>query len=296
MSEESMFGFDFDDDVFVAKEKKKVTVSNLDYQAKVETDGWFHTDKNVNILMLEKQGPNQLKNSVEHNYLYKHYDKALEGALTFIDIARHNDKCKVNGTREMSEIAMHCAAKLNRLDLLGELLDIKVTVRDLGILLLRGRFFLLLGRLRESMDSYIEYHKERKLDYRVWYDMADIFMKSAEKSTKNYTHEMRYHLANLSMLRAIHIFTSNRWKLHIDVVKRRYERDLNNMQARLDKSMAMGGDADIFSKWMSSGAEGRECSGLEEFAWDDMVWIFKDWALRQDIDLDSEENKGVKDL
>lgn len=42
MSEEEngLFGFDFDDDVFVTKEEKeKVEVSQLDYEAKIETDG-----------------------------------------------------------------------------------------------------------------------------------------------------------------------------------------------------------------------------------------------------------------
>jgi hypothetical protein len=35
-----LFGFDFDDDVFVTKEeKKKVILSQLDYEAKIETDG-----------------------------------------------------------------------------------------------------------------------------------------------------------------------------------------------------------------------------------------------------------------
>lgn len=40
MSEENdLFGFDFDDDDFVTKEKETVAVSEVEYEAKEETDG-----------------------------------------------------------------------------------------------------------------------------------------------------------------------------------------------------------------------------------------------------------------
>jgi hypothetical protein len=34
-----LFGFDFDDEDFVTKEKEKVSVAQVDYEAKVEIDG-----------------------------------------------------------------------------------------------------------------------------------------------------------------------------------------------------------------------------------------------------------------
>lgn len=40
MSEENdLFGLNFDDDDFVTKEKEVVNVSQVEYEAKVETDG-----------------------------------------------------------------------------------------------------------------------------------------------------------------------------------------------------------------------------------------------------------------
>lgn len=143
------------------------------------------------------------------------------------------------------------------------------------------------------MDVCITYHRERKLDYRIWSIMADVFLRSAEQ--KPASHDMRYHLANLSMQRAIHIFTSCRWKKNIECVKARFERDLAQLQARMDKTIKHHGDADKFVEWMAAGNPDKEHSGLEEFKWEDIMWIYKDWAIRQDIDLES-DTKAVKDL
>jgi hypothetical protein len=144
------------------------------------------------------------------------------------------------------------------------------------------------------MEACIKYHKERKLDYRVWFIMADIFLKSAAKSSDK-TMEMRYHLANLSMVRSIHIYTISRWSKQIDFVKARFERELQVLQDRLQLTIDQGGTADQFAEWMSNGGPNKENSGLNEFDWDDITWIFKDWALRQDLDLE-DDVKAVKDL
>lgn len=74
---------------------------------------------------MEQHGPNQIKSSIDHDYFYKRYDKALTTALGFIRVATTNKDCKVTGTKEVSEVAIHCAAKLNRLDILKELLNNK---------------------------------------------------------------------------------------------------------------------------------------------------------------------------
>lgn len=79
--------------------------------------------------MLETHGPNQLKSSIEHDYLYKRYDRALSKCLEYIRVARTNDQCKVSGIKEISEIAMHCSVKLNKLDVLKELLDEKQVIK-----------------------------------------------------------------------------------------------------------------------------------------------------------------------
>lgn len=42
-----LFGFDFDDEDFVTKEKEKVIVAHVDYEARVETDGVIHFDMSL---------------------------------------------------------------------------------------------------------------------------------------------------------------------------------------------------------------------------------------------------------
>jgi hypothetical protein len=75
--------------------------------------------------MLEELGPSEFKSSIEHDYLYKRYDRALQHALEFIHIVETEPKCKVKGTREMAEIAIHCADKLGKYDIVECLLDVK---------------------------------------------------------------------------------------------------------------------------------------------------------------------------
>lgn len=118
-------------------------------------------------------------------------------------------------------------------------------------------------------------------------------MKSAGRDKCEYKNEMRHHLTNLSMVRAVHIFTISRWNTRIDFVKRRFEAELKVLQDRLESTR---GNADRFVDWMAQGHPGKEESGLDEFSWEDIEWIFSDWVLRQDIDLLDDDVKAVKDM
>ncbi|CAO3682796.1 unnamed protein product [Rhizopus microsporus] len=193
-------------------------------------------------------------------------------------------------------MAMHCAAKLNKLDIINKLLDEKQSTVDTGLLLTRGKFLPLVGRYKEAMHTYIEYHKERKLDYKVWNAMANVFMLSAENDSEK-RQDMRYHLANLSMIRAIHIYTNSRWRNKIDFVKNRFEKELKSLEARLEITKERQGDADKFVEWMSTDDKSIEDAGLSSFDWQDIIWIYKDWILRQDIEVEEDNTiKAVKDL
>ncbi|KAI8987818.1 hypothetical protein BDF20DRAFT_290842 [Mycotypha africana] len=294
-----LFGFDFSDDDFETKERQTVKFMPDGYQPKIETDGWFHEYGNNSIddVMLEQHGPNQIRSSIEHDYFYKNYDRALSSALAFIRVAKYDEKCKVTGLKEITDIAMHCAAKLNKLDLLNELLDYDPVSLKYHIYVYTK--YTELGRYTEAMVACICYHKERKLDYRVWAIMADIFMKSASStSTVVVQNEMRYHLANLSMQRAIHIVKNSRWKNNIDFVRRRFEKDVAGLENRLQETIQKGGNADKFAAWMATAPteDDKDAAGLADFKWDDIVWIYQDWAVRTDIILDDDTIRAVKDM
>ncbi|WP_348240562.1 hypothetical protein, partial [Salmonella enterica] len=64
--------------------------------------------------------------------------------------------------------------------------------------------------------------------------------------------DMRYHLANLSMIRAIHIYTISRGRNQIDFVKNRFEKELKSLEARFEITKESRGDADKFLECMST--------------------------------------------
>lgn len=113
--------------------------------------------------MLEQHGPNQLRSAIEYDYFYKKYDQALEQALQFIHIVKNNKKCKMTSTREISEIAMHCAAKLGKLDVLDELLSSNQSVRaervlkranNINVIIASTRYWSLLGASKVLPSSW----------------------------------------------------------------------------------------------------------------------------------------------
>ncbi|KAG1242190.1 hypothetical protein G6F68_016308 [Rhizopus microsporus] len=125
--------------------------------------------------------------------------------------------------------------------------------------------------------------------------MANVFMKTAEKDNRE--QEMRYHLANLSMIRAIHIYTNSRWRNKIEFVKNRFEKELNLLEEKLELTKSKQGNADKFVEWMANEAKSIELAGLDGFDWEDIVWIYKDWILRQDIEIEEDHAiKAAKDL
>ncbi|KAI8890109.1 hypothetical protein K501DRAFT_328851 [Backusella circina FSU 941] len=293
-----LLAFDFDDDVFITKEEKeRVNVSNIQYQAKIDLDGWFDVkDKDLDSLMLEELGPSELKSSIEHDYLYKRYDRALEHALEYIRIVETNPKCKVKGTREMAEIAIHCADKLGKYDIVERLLDVKNPAQDIGLLLLKSRFYPKVRRYHDALNSQVEYHKLRKLDYRMWLLMAQLFKDTATTDDNN----MKIHLAQLSIARSLHIFKSSRWKKQYAFVKHRFENELETLEALSKEIIDKRGNANVFSKWMTTEDKDVKAAGLDMFDWDDIEWIYEDWELRKSNgggdDEEEDGRRAVKDL
>ncbi|KAI9316609.1 hypothetical protein BX666DRAFT_177737 [Dichotomocladium elegans] len=266
-----MDDFNFDDDVFISKAERQMPEQEP-YEAKQEPHGWFHEFDSYETLMQERHGPNQLKSAIEHDYLYKRYDKALAGALKFIELTRAKQS-KVSSTREMSEIAIHCALRLGRLDLAEQLVDEKQASFETGSLLLEARVYALCGRPGDALAALVRYHALRKLDYNAWHLLARIV-----QDTKS-DNSMRNHVAKLAIQRAIRIMTSSHWPLHIDHVKRRYERELVQLEALA--SQVQDSDPCKFIAWAKAGPITQERTaqvGLEVFACEDIEFIYQQTA------------------
>ncbi|KAI8089335.1 uncharacterized protein BX664DRAFT_332755 [Halteromyces radiatus] len=295
-----MEDFNFDDDVFTTTTERKAIPLVVDYQAKQETDGWFHHLGDPQKLMHEKLGPAHLKYAIEHDYLHGRYQQALEKALLFINIVDSDDQCKVMNPREVVEMAIHSAGRLEDWEQVGKLLDRNQTTYELGSLLMKGRFYSKCGRSPDAVSSLVEYSKQRKRDYNAWKWMCDACVMDKSKDKK-----MVIHLAHLTIQRALNIMTSFNWRLDIPVVKERYQREKQKMELKQNEIIQDGGNLDTFIEWIQSAEEkDRSLVGLDDYAWQDLLWIYKDWMIHltdTDTTLDTQEEeeeqeKAVKDL
>ncbi|OAD70824.1 hypothetical protein PHYBLDRAFT_77601 [Phycomyces blakesleeanus NRRL 1555(-)] len=289
--DESPFQFDFDDDVFLTERiRSKPETVKVEYEAKQETDGWFHSTKNYEVLMLERHGPNQLKSAIEHDYLYKRYERALEGALAFIHISDTNPACKINNTREMCEIAIHSAVRLNNYALAEKILDRKQPTMELGPLLLKGAIYPHCNnRHGDALASLVDYSQQRRLDYAAWRQMAAIFMDAwtKDKNLNENPEEMRINIAFLCLQRAHRIMTSSRWFLKSEFVRRRYERELKVLVKEMEA--VEQGDAGQFVAWINGPKPNAKAAGLGVYKWKDIEWIACEWTS-----LFEEEEEQVK--
>lgn len=74
--------------------------------------------------MQTKMGPNQVKMSIEHDFLYKRYSQALKTALEYIAAVEDEAvECKVSNPKEVVETAAMCAMKLGNMEIAMQCAD-----------------------------------------------------------------------------------------------------------------------------------------------------------------------------
>lgn len=67
--------------------------------------------------MQTKLGPNQVKMSIEHDFLHRRYAQALDKALQYIAAVEDETiECKVSNPKEIIETAALCAWKLGNME------------------------------------------------------------------------------------------------------------------------------------------------------------------------------------
>jgi hypothetical protein len=80
-------------------------------------------------LMQTKLGPNQIKMSIEHDYLHKNYHRALQSALAYIAAVEDDSiDCKITNPKEIIETAALSAWKIGDMKTAVECVDKLVCV------------------------------------------------------------------------------------------------------------------------------------------------------------------------
>ncbi|RIA95411.1 hypothetical protein C1645_757495 [Glomus cerebriforme] len=186
------FNFDFNFEDQDKKKTKKIQQEalqneNVEYIPKHDYDGWFYTLTPVPILLRSKEGPNQLKQSIDHLYFHRKFEESLTLSLEFIEFI---EKCnglsdekeiklynpnKLNNTREIVEIASRSALQLGNVELAVNCVN-KLISNEPGHMRLRGIVYAKGGHYADSIYWYIKYLQVRNNDYKIWKEMAYTFL------------------------------------------------------------------------------------------------------------------------
>lgn len=298
MADDELFGAAFDDDIFEAEKVRNpiapLQVQKASYTAKHEDHGWFHNEDSIAHLMTTRHGPNQIKLTIEHDYLYKRYARALKTSLEYIAAVEDDSiDCKVVNPREIIETAALCAMKLDDIETAMQCAD-KMNSRELGSLQTRGVVYMHGARYSDAISCFIQYNNMRALDYKPWRHMATTFLKSYndEPSEDN---KLRLHLADASLDRSLTILTSGVWP-NVDFARARYQREYDDLKELDSQIKELGGSASVFFAVMSATGESVP-SCLQLFQWDDIVWIDAECRrVAGNKDIEDEHTKSVREL
>ncbi|GBC06936.1 hypothetical protein RclHR1_07150006 [Rhizophagus clarus] len=139
------------------------------------------------MLLRSKEGPTQLKQSIEHLYFHRKFKESLRLSLEFIEFI---EKCngysdekeikpynpnKLNNTREMLEIASRSALQLGDYKLAVNCVN-ELISNEPGHMRLRGIVYAKGGHYTDSIRWYIKYLQVRNNDYKVWKEMGYTFL------------------------------------------------------------------------------------------------------------------------
>ncbi|KAF9350051.1 hypothetical protein BGX26_011728 [Mortierella sp. AD094] len=203
--------------VKAASSKPKAILDQNPYYAQIDEDGWFHrTGKSVEGLMLQdKNGATKVKMRADHYYMFHQYQEAYDIALEYCRIVANNGAniiagdsgvgrqdngaetagsgvLRVTDSKEMHEMALRCALKLNKLGEAATLAD-ELTIQDTGAVFLKAKAYMAVGRCNDAALKLI----------------TTI-------------------LALLSILRARHLMRASTWS-QVDYAQARYDREMKAM-------------------------------------------------------------------
>ncbi|KAI1314806.1 hypothetical protein EDD11_001683 [Mortierella claussenii] len=283
------FGIGSDEDqefegLFCAPKKPKTGSSKTEalavqelYCAQIDQDGWFrHTDKSIQELMQnDKNGATKVKMRADHCYMLHQYREAYTIAQEYCRVIAENSAnpesgageshrsgsqlgtgaaapmLKVTDSREMQEMALRCALKLNLFQEGARIAD-DSTLQDIGSIFLKAKAFMNVGRYNDAALRLVQYQKTRSSNYSVWRILGECFLSSFHASgipevllssgSENalscissqlpFTSRIFATLALMCMLRARHLMRSSTWT-NVDYSQVRYRREMGIIDAHI---------------------------------------------------------------
>ncbi|CAB4478089.1 hypothetical protein RhiirA5_493640 [Rhizophagus irregularis] len=251
------FNFDFNFEDQDKKKRKKIinetSQNNFEYIPKHDYDGWFHTFIPVPTLLRSKEGPSQLKQSIEHLYFHRKFEESLRLSLEFIEFIEkynghsnekefelHNPN-KLNNTREMLEIASRSALQLGDVKLAVNCVN-KLISNEPGHMQLRGIVYAKGGHYADSIYWYIKYLQVRNNDYKIWKEMGHTFLycycHSAQLDTANIMktiqeishNTLTMQLALICINHAYRLMLKTSWATSISYINSRFAREKQEIE------------------------------------------------------------------
>ncbi|KAF9128736.1 hypothetical protein BGW39_004797 [Mortierella sp. 14UC] len=203
-----------DDGLFCAPKKQaaakaKALLSQEPYHAQIDEDGWFHsTGKTTYELMTQsKTGATKVKMRADHYYMLHRYQEAFDIAQEFCELVRTSGLgasqgdgglqrpdegatattdagvLKVSDPKEMQEMALRCALKLDMFDVAASLAD-KLVMHDTGIVFLKAKAYVAVGRFNDAALGLTQYQTSRTGNYSIWRTLGECIQQSTLSTSK----------------------------------------------------------------------------------------------------------------
>ncbi|KAF9166006.1 hypothetical protein BGX21_009280 [Mortierella sp. AD011] len=255
--------------------KPKATLDQDPYYAQIDEDGWFHrTDKSVEELMLQdKNGATKVKMQADHYYMLHQYQEAYDIAQEYCRVVVNNEAnitagdgglrrqdnrgetagsgvLRVTDSKEMHEMALRCALKLNKFGEAATLSD-ELTIQDTGAVFLKAKAYMAVGRCNDAALMLVQYQKSRSSNYLIWKILGECLYQSAKPhysnssmeplSTSMSEQQITTILALICILRARHLMRASTWS-QVDYAQVRYDREMkamNDLRSKMERESGL---------------------------------------------------------
>lgn len=143
-----------------------------DYKPKGGQSGWFNSQTNHDIidkLCHNKNGPSELKHSMEYYYMKRDFHTVCQIGHLFLD---NKQNSKVNNVKEITEIIIRSHLRLNEKEQALQLVNYWEISNDPGHLFLKAQVLSLSGKIHESLSLFKKYLNNRANDYQAWKEIG----------------------------------------------------------------------------------------------------------------------------